>query len=207
MEISHKINSVQELRENFGAPSVRAQHKVISKIDTHMRRFIELSPFMILSTCSGKQKMDASPRGGAAGFVKVVDEQTILIPDWPGNNRLDSLTNMLETGSAGTIFMIPGINETLRVNGQVALSTDPELRALCQERNKDPKLVICIQVQEAYLHCAKAFMRSHLWDSGSQVDRCELPTMNEMLNDQVPEKLRTIETPEEMQKRYNDSLY
>jgi PPOX class probable FMN-dependent enzyme len=149
--------------------------------------------------------MDASPRGGAAGFVKTPDSHTLLLPDAPGNNRLDSFTNIVESARVGLLFLIPGFDETLRVNGAAVLSTDPADIARCTDDKRAPKLVIRVGVQEVYLHCAKAFMRSRLWSADSHVPRSAMPTMGQMLNDQTG-----IETPpetqEEMARRYAPDL-
>src|SRR6185436_1998586 len=144
------------------------------------RRFIELSPFLVLATAGETGGMDASPRGGAPGFCKVPDERTLLIPDAPGNNRLDSLENILATGRVGLLFLIPGVDETLRVNGSAILSRAEGDLDLCRDERRTPKVAIRVSVQEAYLHCAKAFMRSRLWSAESQVDRALLPTLGQM---------------------------
>lgn len=149
--------------------------------------------------------MDASPRGGAPGFVKVHDERALLIPDAPGNNRLDSLENILATGRMGLLFLIPGVDETLRVNGSAVLSRAEDDLDCCRDDRRIPKVVIRVSVQEAYLHCAKALMRSHLWSAESQMDRALLPSLGQMLNDQTGMKT-PVETQEEMVKRYTPDL-
>ena len=149
--------------------------------------------------------MDASPRGGPPGFVKTPDERTLLIPDAPGNNRLDSLENILATGRVGLLFLIPGVDETLRVNGSAVLSRAEGDLDLCKDDRRIPKVVIRVSVQEAYLHCAKAFMRSRLWSAKSQIDRALLPSLGEMLKDQTGIKA-PAETHEEMVKRYAPDL-
>ena len=149
--------------------------------------------------------MDASPRGGDPGFVKVSDAGTLLIPESPGNNRLDSLQNIVTTGRAGLLFMIPGVDETLRVNGSAVLSTDPAHIAACTTERRAPKLVIHVSVDAAYLHCAKSFMRSKLWDPANFVDRSALPTIGEMIGDQTGSPAAP-ETHEEMVKRYTPDL-
>lgn len=149
--------------------------------------------------------LDASPRGGAPGFVKIVDAHTLLIPDSPGNNRLDTLENIIHTGKVGMLFLIPGMDETLRVNGTASLSVAPADLEQCTTEVRAPKLVIKVVVSQAYLHCAKAFMRSKLWDTQSHIERSVLPSMGEMINEQA--KMTTpSETQEEMLARYRAEL-
>jgi PPOX class probable FMN-dependent enzyme len=179
--------------------------KEIRALDAHCRRFLGLSPFVVLATADKDGNADASPRGGAPGFCKVVDERLLLIPDAPGNNRLDTLENIVATGRIGLLFMVPGVDETLRVNGRASLSDDTAEIALCRNERREPKLVIRVAVEGAYLHCAKAFLRSGLWKAASQVDRASLPTIGQMIADQTG--LATApETREEMEKRYARDL-
>jgi uncharacterized protein len=198
------ITSVDALRALYATPGERAVKKQLSSLDRHCRRFIELSPFLVLATTGATGMMDASPRGGVPGFVKVRDERTLLVPDAPGNNRLDSLENVLATGRAGLLFLVPGVDETLRVNGSAVLSRAADDLALCTD-DRRVKVVVRVSVQEAYLHCAKALMRSHLWNPESQVDRSLLPTLGQMLNDQTGIQA-PAETQEEMIKRYAPDL-
>jgi len=199
------ITSADALRALYAEPRERALRKQISAIDVHAQRFIELSPFVVLASCGATGTVDASPRGGAPGFVKVADPHTLLIPDAPGNNRLDSFRNIVEAGGVGLLFLIPGFDETLRVNGRATLTRDPALRARCADERRTPPVVIRVQVGEVYLHCAKAFMRSRLWDPKARVPRETLPTMGQMLNDQTG--IHTPpETREEMYRRYAADL-
>lgn len=192
------------LRALYPQPRERAVKKQLGAIDVHARRFIELSPFCVLAS-AGAGGVDASPRGGAPGFVRVIDARTLWIPDSPGNNRLDSLHNIVERGEVGLLFMIPGFDETLRINGRATLTTDPDTLARCADARRTPKLVIRVDVREVYLHCAKAFMRSKLWAPESRVPRDSLPTMGQMLNDQTG--IVTLpETQEEMVRRYERDL-
>ena len=198
-----KIETVEELRRHYPQPKGRAVQKQLEHLDVHCQNFIALSPFMILAS-SSEGSADASPRGGEPGFVKVPDERTLLIPDWPGNNRLDSFSNILQNEHVGTIFLVPGVDETLRVSGVVEIRTDDALRQPFQTRGKLPITVLKLTVKEAYLHCAKAFMRAKLW--GDKVDRTALPTMGTMLNDQTGASEPT-ETQREMLERYQKALY
>ncbi len=199
------IDSVEKLRALYPAAKERALRKQLSALDQHCRRFIELSPFVVIASGNAAQAMDASPRGGTSGFVKVPDERTLLIPDAPGNNRLDTLENILDSGKVGLLFMIPGVDETLRVNGAARLSCDEEQLQLFAAEKRRPKLVIEVAVAEAYLHCAKALMRSGLWQPSSRVDRSLLPTMGQMINSQLGIEA-PAETQEEMLARYAADL-
>ena len=199
------LHNQDALRQLYDAPMERAVRKEISALDVHCQRFIALSPFVVLSTADAALNLDASPRGGAPGFVKVADAHTLLLPDAPGNNRLDSLQNILATGKLGLLFLIPGVDETLRVNGLAVLSTAPADIAACTDERRAPKLVLRLTVQAAYLHCAKAFMRSRLWDPAARVDRSVLPTIGQMIGDQTGMRLPP-ETQEEMARRYRPDL-
>ena len=199
------VENPSALRELYATPKERAVKKQIAFLDAHCRNFIALSPFLVLATADREHNMDASPRGGERGFVKVDESGDLLIPDAPGNNRLDSFENIVATGKVGLLFLIPGVDETLRVNGTAALSTSPQDIRACTTERRAPKLVLRVKVEAAYLHCAKAFMRSRLWDPASHVERSVLPTMGKMLNDQTGLEL-PAETQEELAKRYAPEL-
>lgn len=200
-----KIETLEQLRTLYAAPKERAVKKQLAALDRHCKDYINLSPFVVLSSMGSDKVLDASPRGGAPGFVKVLDENTLLIPDSPGNNRLDTLENIIHTGRLGLLFLIPGVDETLRVNGVAELSVAPADIAQCTTEVRAPKLVIRVSVQQAYLHCAKAFMRSKLWDSTSQIERSQLPTMVDMINEQAAIE-GVFETHEEIMRRYRNEL-
>jgi PPOX class probable FMN-dependent enzyme len=200
-----KIETPDTLRELYAEPKERAVKKELASLDVHCRNFIRLSPFVVLSTADREHNLDASPRGGEPGFVKVTAGGEVLIPDAPGNNRLDSLQNIAATGKVGLLFLIPGVDETLRVNGSALLSTVPDEIRACTTERRAPKLVVRVTVQSAYLHCAKALMRSKLWDAASLVERSVLPTMGQMLNDQTGVQ-SAPETQEEMARRYAPEL-
>jgi len=199
------ITTLEMLREQYAEPKERAVRKEIRALDPHCRRFIGLSPFLILATSDPNHNMDASPRGGAPGFVKVTADGAILIPDAPGNNRLDSCANIIATRKVGLLFLIPGVDETLRVNGSAVLSREDADLALCTDERRAPKLVIRVAVAAAYLHCAKAFMRSKLWDASARIDRDTLPTIGQMISDQTGVQAPP-ETREEMARRYAPDL-
>ena len=200
-----KIENKEHLRELYGCPSGRAKDKVFTSLDKHAINFIENSPFLTISTVSKDGKMDASPRGGQVGFVKVIDNETIAIPDSKGNNRVDSLTNIVETGTIGTLFLIPGIDETLRINGSAYLSNGSKYLDLFTSEKNPPKLCIIIKIDEVFLHCAKALMRSRLWHEDAKMDRDNFPTMGQMLKDQLGGK-EPAETHETMVQRYRKDL-
>ena len=199
------LESVDALRAIYPDPKDRAVRKQIPFLDVHCRNFIALSPFVVLATTGSSGAMDASPRGGPAGFVRVVDANTLLLPDAPGNNRLDTFSNIVETGRIGLLFLIPGVDETLRINGLAALSTALDDLALCADERRTPKVAIRVSVQEAYLHCAKALMRSRLWSAESKVERSVLPTAGKMISDQTGIAVPP-ETQEEMARRYAPDL-
>lgn len=199
------ITTLEALRVLHGPVGSRSARKELSQLDAHAARFIGLSPFVVLSSANATGAMDASPRGGAPGFAKVLDNRTVLIPDAPGNNRLDTLENIVQTGQIGLLFLLPGMDETLRVNGSALLSTDPADLALCADERRTPKLVIRVTVHAMYLHCAKALMRSALWDPGRHIERSSMPSLGEMLRDQIDSTLHA-ETQEAMVRRYNETL-
>ena len=189
----------------YAVPQERAVRKQIASLDIHCRGFIELSPFVLLATSDTAHNMDASPRGGEPGFVKIDATGALLIPDSPGNNRLDSFENIVTTGKVGLLFLIPGFDETLRVNGSARLSTSAADIGACTTPRRAPKLVVRVAVEAAYLHCAKAFMRSKLWEPGSLVDRSALPSAGKMISDQTGIHVAP-ETQEAMAKRYAPDL-
>jgi len=200
-----EITSEAELRALHTPPKERTLLKQLDRLDPHCRRFIELAPFVVMATADAEGRMDATPRGGDPGFVVVADDRTLLLPDRPGNNRLDSLTNLTEHPEIGLLFMIPGVDETLRVNGSVELRTDPEIVEPFRVGRRTPAVVLRITVREAYLHCAKALMRSRLWDPKVQIERAELPTLGAMLRDQIGSG--PVESQAEMVTRYREELY
>ena len=199
------IDSIAALRALYPPARERALRKQLDSLDAHCRRFVSLSPFVVLASAGADGAMDASPRGGEPGFVLAPDPHTLWVPDAPGNNRLDTLENVVATGRLGLLFMIPGVDETLRVNGLARLSVDPACLAPFVRAAKPPRLVIEIEVREAYLHCAKALMRSVLWDPSRRVVRSVLPTMGQMLKDQIGDD-GPIESQAEMLARYAADL-
>ncbi|MEM6264918.1 MAG: pyridoxamine 5'-phosphate oxidase family protein [Bacteroidota bacterium] len=199
------ITNEEELRELYGWPQGRAKDKVLPELEAHARNFLLHAPFFVMSTYDQDGRVDASPRGGRPGFVQVLDNKTLLVPDAKGNNRVDSLVNIVQTGRIGCLFLVPGIEETLRINGRASISTDPQYLERFSEERNPPKSCIVIHIEEMFLHCAKALMRSDLWGDAYRMSRPEFPTMGKMLNDQLGTN-KPEETQEEMFKRYTPDL-
>jgi PPOX class probable FMN-dependent enzyme len=199
------ITSADALRSIYRTPGDLVLRKQLDHVDAHCRRLIDLSPFVVMATSGRDGMADATPRGGEPGFVQVPDDRTLLIPDRPGNNLLDVLENLPVTPEVGLVFQVPGIDETLRVNGSVEILDDHDLRAGFAVGDRLPATVLHVAVREVYLHCAKALMRSTLWDPASRVDRSLLPTMGEMLKDQTCSDA-PAESQEEMLARYVQDL-
>ena len=184
-QFTDQIRSAGVLASIIGTPSALSLKKELKALDEHMRRFIAHSPFVIISTHSADGRCDASPRGDAPGFIHVVDAQTMLIPDRPGNKRADSFRNILETGSIGLLFLIPGVGETLRVNGRAAIIRDENWLAVLSAEGKRPAVAIAVSVEECFLQCAKALLRSKLWEPHERPDLRSLPCAAEMLSHHV----------------------
>ena len=182
----HVIETAEQLRSSYGEPSERAARKSLDHLDRHCRRFIALSPFAVLASAGADGRVDCSPRGDPAGFVAVLDDRTVLLPDRLGNNRVDSLRNVLESPYVGLLFLIPGVNETLRLNGRASLTTDPSLLEPLSVKGRAPRSGLVIEVEEVFLQCTKALVRSRLWADESRVDRkAVLPSFGQMLADHV----------------------
>jgi len=178
------ITDEANLRTLHHPPMRRATDKILRGLDRHCRRIISLSPFCVVAT-QGPNGADISPRGDPAGFVRVLDELTLLIPDRIGNNRLDTMTNLLVNPRIALLFLVPGMNETLRINGTARITDDARLLAPSAVNNRPPKVGLVVAIEEALLHCAKALIRSALWDGSKHIDRASLPTYAQMLLDHV----------------------
>jgi len=185
------VSSADELRAILGAPSDRAVRKQLSALDVHCRAFIARSPFLVLSTANAAGVCDASPKGDVPGFVMVLDDRTLVIPDRPGNRRADSLLNILDNPHVGLLFLIPGMDETLRVNGSARIVRQEALLERMAVDGRRPQLGIEVSVEECYLHCAKAFLRSKLWDPTQHMPRSEMPSLARMIQDQIRPLHRT----------------
>ncbi|PWJ91484.1 MULTISPECIES: pyridoxamine 5'-phosphate oxidase family protein [Mesorhizobium] len=181
------VTTRDELRTIYKTPrptdgSIRKELKLL---DGHCRSFIGKSPFVLIGSSDGAGNADVTPKGDKPGFAAVLDDTTIAIPDRPGNNRLDTLENILLNPSVGLLFLIPGMNETLRVNGEARITVDGGLRERLAVDGKEPQSVIVVTVKATYMHCAKAFMRSDLWKPETWYDRATLPTLGQILRDQL----------------------
>ncbi len=199
--------SREELRASVGDPIQLVLDKQLDRLDVHARAFIALSPFCVLSTTAADGTVDASPRGDPPGFVKVLDEHTLVIPDRRGNSRVDSMTNIAETGRAALLFMIPGTNETLRVNGRAAITDRADDLAGCAWGGSQPTLGIRIEITEVFMHCARALLRSKLWKQDSWPDRSALPTLGQILHDQTGGEGMSVAALDEFLDDANASLY
>jgi PPOX class probable FMN-dependent enzyme len=177
---SETIDNEAELRTLLGEPAAIVCAKVTNRLNAMTRRFIERSPFVCLATADEHGHCDVSPRGDPVGFVRILDDATLLVPERPGNRIADSLRNMLQNPRAGLLFVIPGVGDTFRVNGRATLTTDAALLAPCAVEGKVPKLGILIDIEQAYTHCSKAFLRSELWEPSRFVDRALLPSNGEI---------------------------
>lgn len=177
---SHHLTSLEQLEALYDKPLSRSLFKEIDHLSTHYRAFVEKAPFVVVAT-NGPEGLDCSPRGDPPGFVHVVDEKTVLIPDRRGNNRLDTLRNLVADPRISLLFLIPGVNETLRINGRAGLVTDPELCASFTMQGKVPKCVIVVTVESVYFQCSKALLRSRLWDAEMHIPRSVLPSAGEIL--------------------------
>lgn len=185
--ITGAITSIEQLRDIIPAPKPDAYSilKQQTALDAHCRAVIAAAPFLLLATAGADGRCDVSPRGDGPGFVLVLDDNTIAVPDQPGNRRLDSLENIIENPYAGLIFMVPGMDETLRVNGPATIVQDPDLLARMPAGNKAPTLAIVVETEEVYFQCARALKRASLWQPERWIDRAGLPTFGRILKDQI----------------------
>ena len=195
------IDSLDALRAQYRDPKELARRKVIDRLDAHCRTFIAHAPFLVIGTAGANGGPgDVSPRGDRPGFVHVADDRTILIPDRPGNNRLDTLSNILENPEVAAIFMIPGFEETLRLNGRASLTDDPDLMERLAMGGKPALMAIRVAVREAYIHCNRALRRARLWDEANKPDRSILPGGGRMAH----EMAGLSGDPEEADRTYNE---
>ena len=177
---AHLVTTIAKLETLYATPLPPAVVKETDRVSPHYRALIEASPFCVVAT-GGPDGLDCSPRGDAPGFVRVADDRTLLIPDRRGNNRIDSLRNLVHDPRISLLFLIPGVGETLRVNGRAAITTDPALAAGFSVDGKAPKTVIVVTVERIYFQCAKAIKRSRLWDPARHVERASLPSAGDIL--------------------------
>jgi uncharacterized protein len=186
-----------ELREVLGEPAELVRNKIADRLNPLTRQFVERSPFVVVATGHPDGGLDVSPRGDPAGFVRILDDRTLLLPDRPGNKLADTLTNLLADDRIALLFLIPGVNDTFRVNGRARIVDDPELLAASTLEGKPPRLGIVVEVEEAYTQCPKALLRSELWNPERHIDRSELPSSGEIL--------RAVADPELDVEKYEDA--
>lgn len=194
----HVVASQQDLRALMGMPSARSQMKEQQSLDEHTRAFIAQSPFLLMATSDADGRCDVSPKGDAPGFVQVLDDRRIVIPERPGNKRLDGMFNMLANRHVGLIFLIPGRQETLRVNGKAWITRDPELLNRCVAQGKVPLVAIGVEIEQCFLHCPKAFIRSRLWQHEAWPAPDALPSMACVLFDQIKPSDATLQDYERL---------
>lgn len=203
------ITSHDELRTIYKTPrpedgSIR---KELKALDGHCKSFIARSPFVLIGSSDGKGNADVTPKGDKPGFAAILDDNTIAIPDRPGNNRLDTLENIVVNPAVGLLFLIPGMNETLRVNGEARITTDAALRERLAVEGKPPISVVIVTVKAAYMHCAKAFMRSELWKPESWPERSSMPTLGQILRDQLAADQPAAETDRRLDEAYKQTMW
>jgi PPOX class probable FMN-dependent enzyme len=201
----HLLTTLEQLDAHYGEPSARAIAKEIPRLNAPYRAFIEHAPFFALATC-GPEGLDCSPRGDAAGFVRIVDDATLAIPDRPGNNRVESLRNIVRDPRVGLLFLVPGAGETLRVNGRAAISVAPDLLAAHMAGGKAPRAVILVTIESVYFQCSKALMRSKLWDPSFHVARGALPSAGAMIA-AVSDGFDSVAYDAEMPERLKQTMY
>ncbi len=205
------VKDIDELRSLFPATHPVAIQKCLDHLDSHARDFMSRAPFLCIGTQSPEGLADVSPRGDPCGFVKVLDDKTFVIPDRPGNNRLDTQRNILANPAVGILFLIPGFDDTMRVNGMAQISRDPDLLALLAVQDRKPTVAIVVTVKEVFLHCAKALRRSKLWDPQAHQDRSTMPSLMKIILDQTsgaptdPEAMQTMDA--NLEQDYKNSMY
>ena len=191
-----------QLREVLGEPTELVRKKIADRLNPLTRQFVERSPFVVVATGRPDGGLDVSPRGDPAGFVRILDERTLLLPDRPGNKLADSLTNLLADDRIALLFLIPGVNDTFRVNGRARIVDDPELLAASAVEGKEPQLGIVVEIEEAYTQCPKALLRSELWNPERHVDRSELPSSGAILRAVADPELDVKDYEEARAERY-----
>ena len=209
-EQDHVISDEGALRSHFPAQTPLAIDKVQTELDAHAQAFIRRSPFICIGTQNPDGRADVSPRGDPVGFVRILDAHTLAIPDRPGNNRLDSLANIIANPSVGILFIIPGFDDTLRVNGKATLVTDPRILEGMRVNDRLPRLAIVVKVGEAFMHCAKAFRRAQLWNPDRFQDRRDMPSLSKIILDQTtgaPDEAEMRRIDDDLEEEYKTSMY
>ena len=202
------IDSEPRLRGLYQEPMELALLKQLDRLDEHCRNFLAHSPFAVIASTRPGRGTDVSPRGDAPGFARVLDPNTIAIPDRPGNNRLDTMSNIVADAEVGLLFFIPGIDETLRINGTARLSRNPELLAAGAVNGREPRMIVLVSVREAFLHCGKALKRSRLWHDDYRVEKKNFPSLGRMIVEQTKPKAITVEQADAVvEEGYVNGLY
>ncbi len=207
MARTNVLQSEEELRRHFPVSMERAKLKVLDRLDRHCADFIARSPFLCIGTSRPDGCADVSPRGDPPGFVHVADAHTLLIPDRPGNNRLDTMSNIMHNPAVGLIFLIPGLGETLRVNGDAAIIDDQAELARFEFRRHIPRVAIAVTVREAFIHCAKAIKRSHLWEEDAKIDPASFTRIGDILSDHIKGGKSGDEIEGILKENYRTQLY
>jgi PPOX class probable FMN-dependent enzyme len=202
----NELTDADSVRKHYGEPSHIAKSKQMCHLDRHCRAFIELSPFVVIATTDADGKADASPRGDAPGFVTVLDQKTLVIPDRTGNKRADSIINVTANPHVGLLFLVPGINETLRVNGTARVSVDPAVLAPLAVGGKAPVSGMLVTAEEVFFQCGKALIRANLWDPDRRVARARFPSLGKILADQIAGG-RADEYEQNIEEAYRTRLY
>lgn len=202
------VSDEPALRGLYQEPMELAVLKQLDRLDAHCRNFLAHSPFAVIGSTRPGRGTDVSPRGDAPGFARVLDDRTIAIPDRPGNNRLDTMSNIVADSEVGLLFFIPGIDETLRVNGTARLSREPELLAAAAVNGREPRLIILVTVKEAFLHCGKALKRSKFWHNDYRVEKRDFPSLGRMIVEQTkPAKITVEQADAFVEEGYANKLY
>lgn len=207
MTAAPQIGSLEALREHYRTPAQRSLDKEVDHLDVHCRDFIAHAPFVVLATVSGDGRVDTSPKGGPAGFVAVLDDHTLAVPDMSGNNRLDSMSNIVTAGGASLLFLVPGTDETLRVVGRASLSVEDAVLDACPVDGMRPNVAIVLDVQTAYIHCAKALRRSGLWEPERWPDATTMASPACMLRDHVGLDTTVEQTAAALEASYQASTW
>jgi PPOX class probable FMN-dependent enzyme len=202
----NELKDPEAVRAHYGEPSHIAKAKQLDHLDPHCKAFIELSPFVVIATVDAGGRLDASPRGDAPGFVAVLDERTLLIPDRRGNRRADTMINVTTNPQVGLLFMVPGIDETLRVNGSVRVTIDPAVLLPLAVRGKTPVSGLLVTTEEVFFQCGKALIRSDLWNPDRRVARGRFPSLGKILSDQITDG-KAEEYERGIEEQYRTGLY
>ena len=201
------IEDIGTIRGLYGEPSERAVKKQLPRLEKHSRAFIALSPFLVIASADASGRVDASPKGDAPGFVRVLDDETLLIPDRLGNNRVDTIGNLLSRPGVGLLFFVPGLRETLRVNGTAQITTDPALLEPSAVNGRPPRSGILVTVDEVYFHCGKAIIRSDLWNPDKRVKLADFPPLGRIIAEQIGDGRSLDEAERQTEEGYRTRLY